>query len=503
MRVDVAVAEGIEHVRHAALPFTPDAVATLTGISADTTRRIAREVSGSARAVAYGRIGTCLQEYGTVASWAIDVLNVLTGNLDRPGGAMFARSAVGPANTQGAPGRGKGVRLGRWKSRVRGLPEAFGELPSACMAEEIETPGEGRIRALFTVAGNPALSTPNGARLTRALASLECMVSLDIYLNETTRHAHVILPGASGLEQPHFPFAFTSLAVRNFARYSRPAIEPAPGAMPEWRSLLRLAAIASGQGAAADVDALDDFVFEQQLGKSLSSPHSPIHGRDPSEIRAATAPVRGPERLLDLAIRTGPWGDAYGARPEGLSIAKLLASPHGVDLGPLEPRIPEVLRTPSGRIELAPEPLVGDLERLRAFLRESSSRDGMVLVGRRDLRSNNSWMHNLETLVAGRPRCTLQVHPDDAARLGLADGGRARVRSRAGDVEAPVELTDTIMPGVASLPHGWGHDVEGTRLGVARAHAGVNSNRLADEGIVDPLSGNAVLCGIPVEIAPA
>jgi anaerobic selenocysteine-containing dehydrogenase len=494
---------GLDEIERIAAGFPPEAVAHACGVDAATIRRLARELAAARTAAVYGRIGTCTQEFGSIASWLVDVLNVLTGNLDRPGGAMFARSAVGPANTQGAPGRGKGVRLGRWKSRVRGLPEAFGELPSACMAEEIETPGEGRIRALFTVAGNPALSTPNGARLTRALASLECMVSLDIYLNETTRHAHVILPGASGLEQPHFPFAFTSLAVRNFARYSRPAIEPAPGAMPEWRSLLRLAAIASGQGAAADVDALDDFVFEQQLGKSLSSPHSPIHGRDPSEIRAATAPVRGPERLLDLAIRTGPWGDAYGARPEGLSIAKLLASPHGVDLGPLEPRIPEVLRTPSGRIELAPEPLVGDLERLRAFLRESSSRDGMVLVGRRDLRSNNSWMHNLETLVAGRPRCTLQVHPDDAARLGLADGGRARVRSRAGDVEAPVELTDTIMPGVASLPHGWGHDVEGTRLGVARAHAGVNSNRLADEGIVDPLSGNAVLCGIPVEIAPA
>ncbi|MBU6282482.1 molybdopterin-dependent oxidoreductase [bacterium] len=495
---------GLAEVERALADFSPEAVEAGCGVPAATIRRIARELAAARTAAVYGRIGTCTQEFGTLASWLVDVLNVLTGNLDRPGGAMFPRSATGPANTQGEPGRGKGVRLGRWKSRVRGAAEAFGEIPVACLAEEIETPGEGQLRALFTVAGNPALSTPNGGRLSRAFASLELMVSLDIYLNETTRHAHVIFPGLSGLEQPHFPFAFTSLSVRNFARYSRPAIEPPPGAMPEWRTLLRLAAIASGQGAAADTDALDDFVFEQQLGRALSSAHSPIHGRDASEIRAATSSVRGPERLLDLAIRTGPWGDGYGARPDGLSIAKLLEHPHGVDLGPLEPRIPEILRTPSGKIELAPEPLLADLDRLRARLREARAGGaGMVLVGRRDLRSNNSWMHNVESLVSGRARCTLHLHPEDARRLGVADGGSARVRSRAGEIVAPVELTDGIMPGVASLPHGWGHDEEGSRMSVARAHAGVNSNRLADEAAIDPLSGNAVLNGIPVEIAPA
>jgi anaerobic selenocysteine-containing dehydrogenase len=249
------------------------------------------------------------------------------------------------------------------------------------------------------------------------------------------------------------------------------------------------------------VDALDDFVFEQQLGKSLSSPHSPIHGRDPSEIRAATAPVRGPERLLDLAIRTGPWGDAYGARPEGLSIAKLLASPHGVDLGPLEPRIPEVLRTPSGRIELAPEPLVGDLERLRAFLRESSSRDGMVLVGRRDLRSNNSWGHNLVRMVKGPTRCTLKLHPRDAEARGITAGDAVTVTSRTGAVTAPAEVSDEVMPGVASLPHGWGHNREGTRMGVASAHAGVSLNDVTDEESLDALCGTATLTGVPVRVA--
>ncbi|MFM7142673.1 MAG: molybdopterin dinucleotide binding domain-containing protein, partial [Alphaproteobacteria bacterium] len=495
---------GLDEVERALADFAPEAVEGACGVPAATIRRLARELAAAPSAAVYGRIGTCTQEFGSLASWLVDVLNVLTGNLDRPGGAMFPRSATGPAKKQGEPGRGKGIRLGRWKSRVRGAPEAFGEIPAACLAEEIETPGDGQLRVLFTVAGNPALSTPNGGRLSRALASLGLMVSLDIYLNETTRHAHVIFPGLSGLEQPHFPFAFTSLAVRNFARYSRPAIEPPPGAMPEWRTLLRLAAIASGQGAAVDTDVLDDFLFEQQLGRSIGSAHSPIHGRDAAEIRAATSSVRGPERLLDLAIRTGPWGDGYGARPGGLSIAKLLESPHGVDLGPLEPRIPEVLRTPSGRIELAPEPLVADLARLRDRLSESGAGGPtMVLVGRRDLRSNNSWMHNVESLVSGRPRCTLHLHPDDARRIGVADGGSARVRSRAGEVVASVELTDGIMPGVASLPHGWGHDEEGSRLSVARAHAGVNSNRLAEEAAIDPLSGNTSLNDIPVEIAPA
>jgi len=393
------------------------------------------------------------------------------------------------------------VRFGRRRSRVREAPEVYGELPAACLAEEIETPGEGQIRALVTVAGNPVLSTPNGARLDRALASLEFMVSLDIYVNETTRHADVILPGLSPLEQSHYDVILRQLAIRNVATYSPPTFDPPAGHPSEWQTVLRLAAIVAGQGEGADIAALDDFVVMQRVEHEVAAPASPIHGRDPVEIRSLLAPRRGPERLLDLLLRTGPYGDAFGANPGGLSLAVLEANPHGIDLGPLEPRIPEVLRTPSGRIELAPEPIAADVERLRAALERSDGE--MVLIGRRDLRSNNSWMHNLRVLVKGNPRCTAQLHPADAARLGIASGELARVTSRVGAIELPVEVTDAIMPGVMSIPHGWGHDLTDVRLAVASAHAGANSNRLADELVLDPLSGNAVLNGLRVAVERA
>jgi len=494
---------GLDDVARLAREFAPERVAPACGIEAATIRRLARELAAARTAAVYARIGTCTQEFGTTASWLVDLVNVLTGNLDRPGGAMFPRGPAGAANTLGEPGRGRGMRLGRFKSRVRGVPEVLGEIPVVCLAEEIETPGDGQVRGLITIAGNPALSTPNGARLSRALASLELMVSVDIYLNETTRHAHVVLPGLSPLEQGHFPLAFTQLSVRNFARYSRPLFPVADGQMPEWEVLLRLAGIVSGQGAQADVGALDDFVFAQQLEKALASPHSPAHGRDPDTVRAALAGRRGPERLLDLMLRTGPYGDGFGAR-DGLTLAQLEASEHAIDLGALEPRIPELLRTPSGKIELAPEPIVADLDRLRRKLDASTAEAGtLLLVGRRDLRSNNSWMHNVPSLVSGKARCTLHLHPDDAQALALRDGDLARVRSRAGSIEVPVEVTERIMRGVVSVPHGWGHDGAGTRLRVAASVAGANSNRLADEGAFDPLSGNAVLNGIPVSVERA
>jgi anaerobic selenocysteine-containing dehydrogenase len=494
---------GVERVEALARDFAPEVVAAVSGIAPETIRRLARELAAAPRAAVYARIGTCTQEFGTLASWLVDVVNVLTGHLDEPGGAMFTRAATGSAHTRGTPGRGKGVRLGRRTSRVRQAPEVFGELPVACLAEEIETPGPGRIRAVVTIAGNPVLSTPNGARLGRALASLDLMVSLDVYLNETTRHAHVILPGLSPLEQPHYDVILRQLAIRNVATYSASTFTPPPGQQAEWTTLLRLAGLVAGQGAQADPGALDDFVLTQRVDHEVSAPESPIHGRDAAEILAALAPRRGPERLLDLMLRTGPYGDGFGARPDGLSLATLEAHPHGVDLGPLAPRIPEVLRTPSGKIELAPEPLVADVARLHAGLARRAPNGGLLLVGRRDLRSNNSWMHNLHVLVKGDARCTLHLHPADAARLGLGDGALARVSSRAGTIDLPVEVTDAIMPGVVSIPHGWGHDLPGVRLRIAAAHAGANTNRLADEQAVDPLSGNAVLNGIPVTVAAA
>jgi anaerobic selenocysteine-containing dehydrogenase len=452
----------------------------------------------------YGRVGTTTQEFGTLASWLVDVLNVLTGNLDRPGGAMFTRAALGASNTRGAPRYGRGVQLGRRVSRVRGLPESFGELPAVCLAEEIDTDGEGRIRALVTLAGNPVLSTPNGGRLDAALDSLDFMVCVDIYVNETTRHADVLLPAPSTLTKGHYDLALLQLAVRNVANYSPPAVALGPDELDDWEILAKLALIAQGLGADADPALADDLAIRTLVDSAVADEHSPVHGREPADLLAALEPRRGPERILDFMARTGPYGDGFGApgREGGLTLDLLIAHPHGIDFGPLEPRLPEVLRTPSGMVELAPEPLLADVPRLRAGLDRARNGDQLVLVGRRDLRSNNSWMHNIDVLVKGKPRCTLQVHPVDAGRLGLAPGDVARVSSRTGAVDAPVEVTDAVMAGVVSLPHGWGHNLPGTAMGVASAHAGVNSNLVADEELFDVLSGNAVLNGIPVDVAP-
>jgi anaerobic selenocysteine-containing dehydrogenase len=491
---------GLETVERACAPFTPESAEAACGIDAQTIRRLARELAAAPSAAVYGRIGTCTQSFGTLASWLVDVLNTITGNLDRPGGVMFPRPAAGGLNTSGAPGVGRGVRFGRWTSRVRGAEERFGELPASCLAEEIDTPGEQQVRALFTVAGNPAVSTPNAGRLAKALEQLDFMVSLDIYVNETTRHADVILPAPTALRRSHYDVAFYQLSARNVANFSPPALAPEPGQQEEWKTLLRLAAIAAGQGAGADVDAWDDLVLATVIAQTVKSEHSPIHGKTHEELATALEPRQGPERILDFLLRSGPYGEHFGGTPGGLSLAALLAAPHGIDLGALKPRIPEVLRTPSGKIELAPAEIVSDLQRLGQS--PAAARAGsIVLVGRRQLRSNNSWLHNVEHLVRGPNDCSMQINPGDAERLALTDGGEAEISSRAGKVRVLVEVTDAVMPGVVSIPHGWGHDQPGMKLSVAGENAGVNSNILADEAETDPLSGNAVLSGIPVTIA--
>jgi anaerobic selenocysteine-containing dehydrogenase len=492
---------GVDEVLTLAEPFTPEAVEAVVGVDAATIRALARDLAAAPSACVYGRIGTTTALYGTLTSWLVDVLNALTGNLDRPGGAMFPKAAAGAGNTRGAPRVGRGVRIHRRQSRVRGAGETLGELPVACLAEEIDTPGEGRIRALVTVAGNPVLSTPNAGRLDAALATLDLYVAVDPYVNETTRHADVILPVPNALQKGHYDVALLQLALRNVANYSPPVLPLEEGQLDEWHILARLALVAQGMGAGADPAIVDDLTVRALVGAAVADETGPIAGREVDEIVALLGERTGPERLLDLMLRTGPYGDGFGARPGGLTLDVLLDHPHGVDLGPLESRLPEVLRTPTGMVELAPEPIVADVARLRAALDAPVA--GMVLVGRRDLRSNNSWMHNVEVLVKGRPRCTLHVHPDDAARLGLADGGSAEVASRTGAVTIPVEVTDAIRPGVVSIPHGWGHDLDGVELQVARRYAGVNTNLLADETLIDPVSGNAVLNGIPVEVAPA
>lgn len=484
--------EGLKAIEAAAIEFTPERVAERCGIAAPAIRELAHSLAATERAAVYGRIGTCTQEYGTLASWLVDAVNILTGHLDEPGGAMFPRGAAFAANTVGAPGRGKGVVTGRRASRVSRAPEVFGELPMGCLAEEITTPGEGQIRALISIAGNPVLSAPNGPQLSEALGQLELMVSVDIYLNETTRHADVILPGLSPLEDTHYDVAFPQLSWRNTVRYS-PAVLPRSAERPaEWEILLRLLAIATGKGAAADVRKMDDEMAADEVRR--------VAGPAADAVLGGLAGLTGPERLLELALRGGPYGDKFGLAPGGLTLAKLKAAPAGIDFGALDVRIPELLRTPSGKIELAPPLFVDDLGRARADLARAVP--DLVIVGRRQLRSNNSWMHNLPVLAKGKFRCTALVSSIDASRLGLRDGARARIANGPRSVEVEVEISDDMMPGVVSLPHGWGHDLPGARLGLAAARPGANLNALLDETLRDPLSGNAVLGGVPITMQP-
>ncbi|MEU6313535.1 molybdopterin-dependent oxidoreductase [Streptomyces sp. NPDC047014] len=479
---------GLGELADALGSFTPEAVAPACDLTADEIRVLARALAAAPTAAVYGRIGSCTVEHGTLASWLVDVLNILTGNLDRPGGALFPLSATDRAPRPAGPGRG--FTVGRWHSRVSGHPEVKSELPTAALAEEIETPGEGRIRALIAIAANPVLSAPDGDRLDRALAGLDFMVSVDPYLNETSRHAHVVLPPPPPAQSPHFDFAFNGFAVHNQVRYSPPAVPLEDGLMAECEIHARLVLAVSGLHGAPP-EAVDERVITDTLARAVTDPHSPLHGADPAAYARTLAGRDGPERRLDLMLRLGPYG---------LGLDDLRQAPHGIDLGPLRPRLPEVLRTRSGRIELLPEPIAAELPRLRATLAGRPA--ALVLVGRRHLRSNNSWLHNVPALTGGSNRCTLHVHPQDADRLGLTHGGRARITADGGSVEVPVEVTDTVRTGVVSLPHGWGHNRAGARLAVAGAAPGANVNQLLDGTLLDRLSGTAVLNGFPVQLAP-
>lgn len=494
---------GLEQLPQALAEFTPQNVERATGISADTIKRIAHELNDAPSALVYGRIGTTTVLFGTTASWLIDVVNTLTGNLDSAGGVMFPKPATGGPTVRGKRG-GAGFRIGRGHSRVSNFPEALGEYPVGLLAEEVTTAGAGQIRAFVTVAGNPVLSTPNSVQLAAALDDLEFMVSVDIYLNETTLHADVILPPPSHLERSHYDIVFSGFSIRNIANFSEPVLERAADQPDEWEILLKLAGIAQGLGADIEASVVDDFTLDALLDSVLKDSSSSICGRDAQELRAelSLGGNSGADRMLDLLLRTGPYGDGFGAVPAGLSLKKLRDNPHGIDLGALEPRLPEMLRTISGNIELAPEPLLADLPRLANSMRDFDD-EQMVLVGRRHLRSNNSWMHNIEVLVRGKPRCTLHINPQDAARLGINDGASARVTSRVGSVDVIAEVTDSVREKVVSLPHGWGHSVRGTQMRVAGEFAGINSNVLTDEREMDPLSGTAVLNAIPVTVSVA
>jgi anaerobic selenocysteine-containing dehydrogenase len=460
------VVEGQAELRELVAEFSPERVARSTGISAEEIRTIAREFAAAERAVCYGRLGVCTQEFGGLASWLINALNIVTGNLDRPGGAMFTTPAVELVRTAGYVGlRGS---FDRYRSRVRGLPEFGGELPVAALAEEIDTPGEGQIRGLITLAGNPVLSTPNGARLDRALPGLDFMVSIDPYINETSRHADIILPPTTSLERDHYDLGLYLLAVRNVAKYSPPVVPRGPDQRHDWEIALELMTRLEGKRSGV-----------RRLG-----------GR---ALRAAGRRL-GPRGLVDVGLRAGPYGVGRG----GLSVKRLLTEPHGVDLGPLEARLPGAL--PRGRIALAPSIYAADVTRLRRRLHEEPPAGSLQLIGRRHLRSNNSWMHNSRRLVKGKPRCTLLMSPADATDRGLRSGDMAEVGSRAGQVRVVVEVSDEMMSGVVSLPHGWGHDRDGVRLSVAAAHPGASANDLTDEGLVDALSGTASFSGVRVTV---
>ncbi|MGI9431027.1 MAG: molybdopterin-containing oxidoreductase family protein, partial [Myxococcota bacterium] len=486
--------DGIETVEALAADFSPESTAAATGIDAATTRRIAHELADHPHACVYGRIGTCTVEFGTLASWLVDVVNMLLGRYDEPGGMMFPRPATG----QHEPGNPMPpIPIGPYKTAARGLPSVDGHLPASAFAEELdpERAGEQRVRALLVTCGNPVLSMPAGDRIAEGLAGLEFMVAVDIYLNETTRHADLILPTAPQLAHENFDFLCQSTAVRNHVRYGEQVFEPEPGEKRSWEVYLELAARLNG----AEAGAYDDVHVMQNATRFAGK-----LGLDPDEVIAALGDERGPMRIVDLQLRCGPYGDQFGRRPDGLNLDKLKTARAAIDLGPLEPRFPDILRTEGRRIDLADTRITGDVPRLLERRASFEDADGLRLIGRRQMRGMNSWLHNLPNLAKGRPRCTLLIHPEDARRHGVGDGGRAALESRAGRLEVDVEVSDEMMPGVVSLPHGFGHGAPGTRLGVAsEKQPGVNANALTDAAPLDVPSGTSVANGIPVAIRPA
>lgn len=448
--------DGLERVSEAVAAFDAESMSARCGVPAESIRQLARDFAAAERAVCYGRMGVSTQAFGTLCQWLVQLINLVTGNLDRVGGALCTSPALDlVASTSGG-------HFDRWRSRVSGLPEYGGELPVAALAEEILGEGEGQVRALVTVAGNPVLSTPNGRRLEQALDGLEFMLSIDLYINETTRYADLILPPTAPLEHDHYDTTFNVFAVRNVTRFNEAVLPRPEGALHDWEIFVGLAR-----------------AFAARNGLELK-------------------PTLEPQQMIDLGLRAGAYGDRSEHR---LSLATLRQHPHGIDLGPLRPNLAPRLKTAGQRIQAAPPLFVDDLQRFAAQPLPAS--DQLLLIGRRHVRSNNSWMHNYHRLVKGKPRHQLLMHPRDLEGRGLVDGQRVRVRSRVGSVEVEVAASSEMMPGVVSLPHGWGHARPGVQLAIARAQAGASANDLTDERHLDLLSGNAALNGLPVEVEAA
>jgi len=489
--------KGLDELVRLASRFPADRVAGITAVPAETIRRLARDLAAAPSAAIYGRTGTCTQRFGTITSWLIDALNTISGNMDREGGNLFSGGGI-PMGVLFEDNCKDGVfPVGRWHSRVKKLPEAIGMLPTAALADEMLVPGEGRVRGFVTQAGNVALSNPNAAKLRQAFDSLEFMLSLDIYINETTRHADIIIPGPSYAEHSDFAAVTAYETIRKFVKWGAPVFAPEGDTPHDWQIFAGIAARLRGISVAE----IEEEYVRELLGIATSVGRPEAQSVPIEEARALIGDEPGPDRIFDILIRGGPMGDAFGRVPGGLTLDKVKQHPHGLDCGPLDAgMIPEVLRTPDRRIDLAPPQITGDVPRLEAEMAALEKPGSMLMIGRRDIRSKNAWMHNVELLAKGKDRCTLLVHPSDADRLGLATGSRARVRTHIGELEAPVVVSDEIMPGVVSLPHGWGHTMKDTRQRVANAHAGVNANAIIDEGDLDVPSATTILNGVAVQV---
>lgn len=449
---------GLEMALTVIADITPEVAAISTGIEADTIRRIAREFAAAPGAICYGRLGTTLQSFGTLNQWLVQLLNIVTGNLDRVGGTMPTQPLI--------PITGAGTKPGhyaQWRSRVSGLPESGGEIPVAALSEEILTKGEGQIRGLITICGNPVLSTPNGRKLDDALSSLDFMLAIDIYINETTRHADLILPPTSSLNHDHYDLIFNAFAVREVTRFNG-AMWPKPDdERHDWEILGELS---------------------QRIAEKMKR-----------EFRATPSTAKMIEGML-----------AKNETVHGITFAALKSAEHGINLGPLKPSLYTRLETPDGKINCAPDVIVADVARLKLSLANtapSKAFQALSLIGRRHVRSNNSWMHNSHRLVKGKPRDQLMMHPDDAHARGLADGQRVEIRSVVGSVQIALNTTANVMPGVVCLPHGFGHNRAGTRLGLAHEHAGVSYNDISDTMVIDVVSGNSAMNGLRVEVIAA
>ena len=454
-----AYADGLATVVDLVADFTPERAEAMSGLPAEEVRRLARELAAAEAGVVYSRIGVSAGPWGTVCQWAVNCLNILTGNLDRVGGAMFTTPAIDAVGT-GLIGRG---HHDAWRSRVRDLPETAGELPVSALREEIETPGAGQVRAVLTVAGNPVLSTPDGARLDTALRGLDFMAAVDIYVNETTRRADVILPPTTALERDHYDLVFHLLAVRDTARFTPAVFEKEADQRHDWQIFREITLRTTAR-----------LERKAPLKKSL--------------VQRARL-TASPTFLISQLLRRGS---------SGVTLKKLRTRPQGIDLGPLRGgQLPARLPSKGKRVDLAPDLVVRDVARLAAV--EAPADDGLLLIGRRHQRDCNSWMHNSERLTRGRPRHQLLMNPADLADRDIADGSRVRVTSRVGSVEVDVAASDDLMPGVVSLPHGYGHARDGVRMERSREVPGVSVNDLTDPELLD-VSGNAALNGVPVAV---